>query len=109
MAVQWRLKTYLSRHHGIYRPTDLQKLIVEKTNIIISLPNLSKLLNHKPNSIRFKTMELLCTSLECNLYDFCEITPSNKKLPDRVKKLSPQNIPHAKKAMINFPDPGDYE
>ena len=70
MAVNWQLKTYLARRHGIYRITDLQSLIVKKTKILISLPNLSKLLSHKPSSIKLKTMELICTALECNLNDF---------------------------------------
>ena len=58
MAVNWHLKTYLARSHGIYRPTDLQKLVAKKTKVLISIPNLSKLLRRKPSSVKLKTMEL---------------------------------------------------
>lgn len=109
MAVRWQLKTYLARQHGIFRPTDLRDLVLKKTNILISLPNMSKLLNHKPSSIKLKTMELLCTALSCELSDFCQINPSTSKLPEHVKKLSPANIPNSKKGVSNFPDPTDYE
>ena len=109
MAVQWQLKTYLAREYGIYRPTDLQKLIIKKNNIKISLPNLCKLLNRKPSSIKLHTMELICTALGCELKDFCQVKPSTKKLPESVKKLSPGNTPNNKKSVIDFPDPKDYE
>jgi|GEM_PF-1190609 len=109
MAINWHLKTFLSKKHGIYRPTDFQKLIVKKTNILISLPNISKLMNKKPSTISLRTMELLCSTLNCSLDDFCEVSPSIKKIPDKVKKLAFQHTPENKKAINNFPCPTDYE
>ena len=109
MAVNWQLKTYLARNHGIYRPTDLQALVVKKTKVLISLANLSKLLGHKPASVKLKTMELICTALACDLSDFCEVKPSKAKLPEQVKKLSPRHTPENKKGVSDFPDPGDYQ
>lgn len=109
MAVQWHLKTYLAHQHGIYRPTDFRDLVLKKTQVLISLPNISKLLNRKPSSIRLKTMELLCTALDCNLSDFCQIKPSTSRLPETVKKLSPMQTPNSKRGVSNFPDPTDYE
>ncbi len=109
MAVNWQLKTYLARRHGIYRPTDLQALVVKKTKILISLPNISKLLARKPASVKLKTMELICTALDCELSDFCEVKPSISRLPEKVKKLSPRHIPENQKGVTQFPDPGDYQ
>jgi DNA-binding Xre family transcriptional regulator len=109
MAIKWHLKTYLARQHGIYRPTDIQALVVKKTNILISLPNISKLLNKKPSSIKLSTMEHICTALNCNLSDFCEVKPSKGKSHDSVKKLSFNHTPHSKRGVNSFPDPSDYE
>lgn len=109
MAVNWQLKTYLARQCGIYRPTDLQALITKKTKVLISLPNISKLMRQKPSSLKLKTMELICTTLDCKLSDFCEIKPSTARLPEKIKKLSPRHIPDNKKGVCDFPDPGDYQ
>lgn len=109
MAVYWHLKTYLAREHGIYRPTDLQALVVKKTNVLISLPTVSNILNKKPASIRLRTMELICTALGCNLTDFCQVKPSTNQRPEHTKKLSPRSIPNNKIAVTSFPDPGNYQ
>jgi DNA-binding Xre family transcriptional regulator len=109
MAIHWHLKTYLARQQGIYRPTDLQALVVKKTNILISLPSISKLLNRKPAAIRLHTMELICTALDCQLSDFCQIKPSVNKRPEVRKRLSPVHTPANKKSVTAFPDPVDYE
>ena len=109
MAINWHLKTYLARKHGIYRPTDLQALVVKKTNVLISLPSISKIINNKPAAIKLRTMELICTALGCDLNEFCQIRPSTNQRPDKLKKLSPRTTPDNKKAVTSFPDPGDYE
>ena len=111
MAIHWRLKTYLATKHGIYRTVALQKRVAQKTGILISIQNLCNLLEKKPKSIRLQTMELLCTALECELHDFCEISPSTSKQkvdPSQLKKLAHQNTPINKRAVKNFPDPRGY-
>ena len=107
MAVNWQLKTYLAKHHGVYRPTDLQKRIVEKTKILISLSNLTKLLGQKPTLVKLETMELICTAFDCCLSDFCQVKASLQKLPTDTRKLSYKNA--TKKGETDFPDPKDYE
>ena len=109
MAIHWHLKTYLARKHGIFRPTDLQALVVERTNVLISLANICKFLNKKPVGVKLQTMELICTALNCNLNDFCEIKPSTNQRPERQTKLSPKHTPNSKTAVTAFPDPGNYE
>jgi len=109
MAIHWRLKTYLATKHGIFRATELQKLIVNKTGVLISLQNLCNYLNTKPKTLRLKTIELICSSLECELTDFCEIKPMEiNKNPQAVRKLAFHNTPQSKRAVTAFPDPGEY-
>lgn len=108
MAVHWRLKTFLSTKHGIYRATQLQKRIVKKTGVLISLQNICNYLNTKPKAIRLKTLELIVTALECDLSDFLEIKPA-KTDPGETKKLSYQNTPISKRAVKNFPNPKEYK
>lgn len=108
MAISWRLKTYLATKHGIYHATSLQKRIVKKTGVLISAANLRNYLNRKPKSIRLKTLELIVTSLDCELCDFFEIKPAEIAVGE-TKKLSYQNTPLSKRAKDQFPDPKNYQ
>jgi DNA-binding Xre family transcriptional regulator len=110
MAISWRLKTFLSSQRNIRTAIELQKRVAKKTGILISVQNLCLLMNKKPCSLKLKTMELICTALECNLSDFCEIKPAEiKSSKSAVKKLSYQNTPFAKRAQKRFPEPKDYK
>ena len=107
MAVHWHLRTYLQRKHGIHKATDLQKRIVQETGILISLSSLTDLMNKKPGMIRLKTMEILCTALDCKLEDFCRIGPGNI-YSAKVKKLGEAHVPTCHKNREQFPDPEGY-
>ena len=106
MAVHWRLKTYLA-NQGIFSATELQKKIVDKTGVLISIQNLCNYLNHKPKLLRLQTVELICSALECELQNFCEVKGGVKKLSE-IKKLAFGNTPHSKRAVKQFPDPKEY-
>ena len=106
MAIHWRLKTYLA-HQGIYSATGLQRKIVDKTGVLISIQNLCNYLNAKPRTLRLHTMELICTALDCELQAFCEVKSGIAKLAE-VKKLAYGNTPPAKRAVKQFPDPKEY-
>lgn len=109
MAIQWRLKSYLAQTHNIWDARKLQKRVLEQTNVKISHQNLCKLMHQKPSMIRLSTLELICTALQCELKDFCRVTPSRRQRPQRVRKLAFENTPHTKRAVNAFPDPADYE
>lgn len=111
MAIGWRLKTYLATKKGIFKATELQRLVIQKTGVLISLQNLCNYLNKKPCTLNLKTMELLCTALDCEIKEFFEVKPSEalKNQDSRVKKLSFKNTPHNKRALESFPDPTDYK
>lgn len=108
MAIHWQLKTFLARKHAIFKAVDLQKKIIAETGIQISLQNICNLLSKKPSQIRLKTMEVLCTALDCKLDDFCEVKPGKIHSP-HVKKLSPQNAPVRHLVKRDFPDPKSYQ
>lgn len=109
MAIRWRLKTYLSEKHGIYRATEFKKLIVQKTGVIVSLPNLCRYLNKKPTALCLATMEIFCSALGCELAAFCTVVPKKEKSTGEPRKLSFKNTPLSKRAGKSFPEPGDYE
>ncbi|MGE4232042.1 MAG: helix-turn-helix domain-containing protein [Bacteriovoracia bacterium] len=109
MAIRWRLRTYIATKHGIFRATDLQRRIAKKTGVLISLQNLCNYLNDKPKALRLETIEIICSALECELKEFCEIEPTKFKTGE-TRKLSFKNTPHSKKLKTKtFPDPDDYK
>lgn len=108
MSTSWRLKTYLSQKHSIYSPSELKKKIALKTGVIVSLPNICKLINKRPVLVSITMMELLCTTLDCKLSDFFEVGPKEYKNKDEKKKYSYKNTPLSKRATKSFPSPKDY-
>ena len=107
MAIHWKLKQYVRDKHGLFRLKDLRAHIEEKTGIIVSLQHLSDLAKGCPKSIRLRTMEILCSALDCTLHDLLTIGPSKRK-EKTVKKLSYQSTPLEKRGRDVFPNPADY-
>ena len=50
--IRWNFKSYIFEKHQIYSVTELQKLIVKKTGVVISLAQLCKFVNQKPSMLR---------------------------------------------------------
>ena len=109
MAVHWNLRTVLATKHGIYTARGLQRKITQATGVIISHQNLCNYLNAKPSLLRLETIELFCTALQCELSDFCQVTPAKcRRLSGSPKKLSYKNAPLSKRTVHQFPDPKGY-
>ena len=108
MSINWHLKSYLSTKHSIYTPTELKKVILKKTGVIVSLPNISRLLSKKPTLIKFEMMEIICSALDCKLSDFMNIGPKKFKNIDVKTKYSYKNTPLSKRGSSSFPLPKDY-
>jgi DNA-binding Xre family transcriptional regulator len=106
MAISWKLKT-LASSKGIYRAKDMQRRIMQKTGVVVSLQNICNLFNGKPLSAKLKTIEIICTTLDCKMSDFCDISPGKYDASD-VRKLSFRNTPHSVRGKADFPDPKDY-
>jgi DNA-binding Xre family transcriptional regulator len=111
MAISWRLRTFLATKHRIFSAVDFQKKIVTATGVIISVQNLRIYLNEKPKLIPLKTIELICSALQCELSDFCEVKPQPQVLGKLTpKKLSFHNTPIKKRTSGQlFPDPIHYD
>ncbi len=95
MPVQWNLKQWLAIHRQIYRPSELQALLEEKTGTQLSWQAISSLLNNVPGALRLSTIQALCNALNCNLSDFCEVVPDQHLstisvfLPSWIWSISP--------------------
>jgi DNA-binding Xre family transcriptional regulator len=107
--IRWKLKSELAKKHQIYTVTELQKLIVKKTGVVISIANLCKYVNSRPKMVKLETMEIICSALGCKLESFLSITPEEMKVGQRPRKLSFKNTPKSKIGQTSFPEPSDYE
>ena len=91
MAVQWTLRKWLAAERGIYRATDLQRLILEQTGVHLSVQSVSSLMIRPPKAIRFRTIQPLCTALRCQLSDFCVVLPDEPQAGERPD-VAPQGV-----------------
>ncbi len=71
---------------------------------------MSTLVNKKPKSIKLATMEIICTALDCDMSDFCEIHPSKaiRKKSSKIRQLSRSTTPISKRGVAELPNPDDY-
>lgn len=109
MGISWSFKSYLVKKHHIYTVTELQKKLVKKTGFVISIANLCRYVNGKPKRLDLKTIEIICTALDCEFTNFIKVTPSKKFKAAKRKKLSYKNTPKCKIGVKSFPNPDDYE
>jgi DNA-binding Xre family transcriptional regulator len=110
MPVVWNLKKWLVVERDIYRPSQLQALLVEKAGVRLSLQAVSALINGKPNALRFLTIQALCNALNCKLSDFCDVLPDSLEQQKRRKVSgdTPRRLyggGEKSKEEIDFPDP----
>jgi DNA-binding Xre family transcriptional regulator len=106
--IRWKFKSYLASQHQIYSATALQKLIVKKTGVVVSVANLCKYVNQPPKMIRLETIEVICSALECELSALVEVGPK-KFNQESKRKLSYKNTPKSKIAnQKQFPEPQSY-
>jgi hypothetical protein len=75
MQVRWILRDWLRTKHGLTRPTDISRVIFERTGYKLSPQAISELLKHQPKMLRLDTIQALCSALDCRLSDFCEVLP----------------------------------
>jgi putative transcriptional regulator len=115
MPVIWNFKKWLAIERDIYRPSELQEILAEKTGIQLSHQAISALMNGKPNGIRFQTMQAICNALECNICDFFSIQPDTPNELQKKRKVvgdAPMRLYGHKEKTINeesiFPDPHQY-
>lgn len=88
MPIIWNLRKWLAVSRDIYRPVDLQLLLREKAGVILSHQSVAALMHGTPSALRLQTIQALCTALDCNLRDFCEVLPNTSASQMRRRKSS---------------------
>ncbi len=116
MSFEWNLRKWLAVERDIYKPSQLQALIVERTGVRLSIQAVSTLMNSKPSALRIQTIQVLCDALECNLCDFCNITYDSTQSQQKRRAAAgstPRRL-YGNKASVpsppdhDFPDPRRY-
>jgi DNA-binding Xre family transcriptional regulator len=109
-VVVWNFRVWLAKEHEIFSPTQLQKVLVERAGVRLSLQALSSLMKSRPGAIRFQTMQAICTALNCRLSDFCQMTPDAQfgrpNAGDPKRLYGPLTKDAGKEGM--YPDPSEY-
>ena len=76
LPVNWTLRRLLATKHQIYSAAELQTRLAQRTGTYIPINLIEGLLKREaPNYVRVKVLEALCNALECDLGDFCSVTP----------------------------------
>ena len=78
MAITWTLRQWLALNHNIYRATDLQRVLAERAEYHLTVQAVSTLMKGPPSELRLRTIQALCKSLNCQLSDFCEVSPDDE-------------------------------
>lgn len=108
MPIQWTLKKWLAVEHDIYRPSELRERILERTGVALSHQAVSDLVRRPPKALKLSTMEVLCTTFQCALSDFCQVLPGKPK-PGRLKRpYAAHGKRRRERAVTAFPAPSDF-
>lgn len=110
MALIWDFRIWLAQEYEIFSPAQLQKVLVERAGVKLSLQALSNLMKSRPGAIRFQTMQAICNALNCRLSDFCQMTPDVQ--PRTLHTGDPKRLygslskDNCKERL--YPDPSEY-
>src|SRR5579859_257278 len=94
MPVRWNLKQWLAVERQIYRPSELQTVLEEKTETQLSLQAISSLLNNIPSALRLSTIQALCNALNCTLDDFCQVLPDQSTTEEQQTDAAQRSTLH---------------
>jgi DNA-binding Xre family transcriptional regulator len=64
----WMLRKLMA-DRGIWKGSELARLLEEKAGYRLSAPSISALLNGQPKQMKMETLDALCTALECTPSD----------------------------------------
>jgi DNA-binding Xre family transcriptional regulator len=107
MPSNWTLKKWLAIEHDIYRASDLRQRIIERTGVQLSLSSVSELLRQTPKVVKLSTMQILCTTFQCQLSDFLEVTPG-KARSGRPRRPYASHAGKRTRKPTMFPSPDDF-
>jgi DNA-binding Xre family transcriptional regulator len=81
LPVQWTLRKWLAVNYDIYKSTELRTLLSEKAGYSLSKTAAAALLKKPPGALRIRTMQAICTALNCKLSDFFDVLPEQQLSP----------------------------
>ena len=116
MPISWNLKKWLAVERDIYRASELQVLLAERADVLLSLQAVSALINGTPSALRLQTIQALCNALDCKLSDFCDVLPDTARearhKQRKVAGAEPARLyggkEKAKRPASIFPDPRQF-
>ena len=97
MSLIWSLQRELYTRKNLFRPVDLQALLIEQ-GLKLSRPAVGSLVNETPDAVRLRTMQAICNALGCRLSDFCIMEP------DATNHTARPNSGDS----LHFPDPFQF-
>ena len=107
MPVQWTLRKWLAVTHDIYRVADLRRRILEVTGVDLSSTALGAMWKDTPRALRLSTVEAICSTFQCKLSDFFDVTPAPaRKRPPH--KLYPGHGRRRARDVADFPAPEGF-
>ncbi|MGA8943531.1 MAG: helix-turn-helix transcriptional regulator [Thermoactinomyces sp.] len=74
----WMLRQVMAQR-GIWKGTELSRLLEEKAGYHLSAPSISALLNGQPKQMKTATLDALCTALECTPNDLWVYIPEKNR------------------------------
>lgn len=87
MPITWTLQKWLKSKRGLTRPTDISRAILQSTGFQITSQAITDLFTARPKMLRLETVQAICDTFQCDLSDFCVVTPHN--LPPHDAPSSP--------------------
>jgi DNA-binding Xre family transcriptional regulator len=111
MAIIWNLRRWLAVERNIYRPGELRAVLAERADYHLTIQAVTTLMKGPPRELRLRTIQALCTSLDCKLSDFCEVSPGDQERVTEGDATVRSTSKHQKRVsaqrrrQIHFPSP----
>ena len=83
MPLTWKLKQWLRTKRSLKNANDIRDLIEHRTGYKVSLRRITSLLNGQPKTLDIELFQAICNAFQCELINFCDVTPSSGIPPKR--------------------------
>ena len=87
MPLTWKLKQWLRTKRSLKNANDIRDLIEHRTGYKVTLRRITSLLNGQPKTLDLELFQAICNAFQCELIDFCDVTPSSGIPPKRTVNI----------------------
>lgn len=87
MPLSWKLKQFLRTERSLKNANDIRDLIEHRTGYKVSLRRITSLLNGQPKTLDIELFQAICNAFQCELINFCDVTPSSGIPPKRLVNI----------------------